>query len=178
MHVVVWGGLLSIPFLPDLWDNEVVGLSVARERVIKASLVGLVVAVFYVSYAVLAPRLFFTKRYGAYLFSALGVRLAALGVCLLLGMGVTFADPSFTRSALPVLGALFIVFMLASMAGTGLRMIREWRRLKAERDAQTHARALYVILYYASVNTCDAKAAREHPTRPLPHLNDRLLGQP
>ncbi len=135
MHVVVWGGLLSIPFLPDLWDNEVVGLSVARERVIKASLVGLVVAVFYVSYALLAPRFFFTKRYGAYLLSALGVRLAALGVCLLLGMGVTFADPSFTRSALPVLGALFIVFMLASMAGTGLRMIREWRRLKAERDA-------------------------------------------
>lgn len=135
LHVLIWCGLLSIPFLPDLWDNEVVGLPIGTERLLKGSIVGLVVAVFYVNYAVLAPRFFLPKRYGAYLLSTLGVRLAALGVIALLGRSVTFAEPSFTRSVLPVLAALFVVLMLASMAGTGLRMIREWRRLKVERDA-------------------------------------------
>lgn len=135
MHVVIWGGLLSIPFLPDLWDNEVVDLPLATERLLKGIIVALVVALFYISYALLAPRFFLPKRYGAYLLSTLGVRLVALGVIALLGRSVTFADPSFTRSVLPVLVALFVVFMLAGMAGTGLRMIREWRRLKLERDA-------------------------------------------
>lgn len=135
MHIVIWGGLLCIPFLPDLWDNEVIDLPLGTERLLKGSIVVLVVAVFYVSYAFLAPRFFLAKRYGQHLMWAFVVRLIALGLVALLGRSVTFADPSFTRSVLPVMVALFVVFMLASMAGTGLRMIREWRRLKVEREA-------------------------------------------
>lgn len=134
-HAIIWGSLLSIPFLPDLWDNRVVDLPLGMERAIKATIVLLVVVVFYVSYVFLAPRYFFTKRYGTYVLSTLGVMLAGLAACWLVGRSITFADPSFTRSVLPVLVALFIIFTLASVAGTGLRMIIEWRRLKEERDA-------------------------------------------
>lgn len=135
LHTVIWGGLLAIPFLPDLWDNEVVDLSPAMDRLLKAMIVALVVVVFYISYAILAPRFFLTKRYGAYLLGVLGVRLLALSVIAVAGRSITFVDPAISRSVLPVLAALFILFMLASMAGTALRMIREWRRLKVERDA-------------------------------------------
>lgn len=173
MHVVVWGGLLSIPFLPDLWDNRVVGLSPATERAIKYTLVGLVVAVFYSSYAFLAPRFFLTKRYAAYVFAALGIRLLALLICAVVGRNITFADGAFTRSVLPLLVALFIVFMLASMAGTGLRMLREWRKLKAERDALELERSRSELAalrarvdphyLFNSLNTIYALAHRKDP---------------
>jgi len=173
MHAVIWSGLLSVPFLPDLWDNRVVDLPIGVERSIKGTIVVLVVGVFYTSYVFLAPRFFFTKRYVTYMLSALGVRLVALGLCMVVGHSITFADPSFMRSVLPVLAALFIVFMLASMAGTGLRMIREWRKLKTERDALELERSRSELAalrarvdphyLFNSLNTIYALAHRQDP---------------
>src|SRR5688572_23216824 len=80
MHVVIWGGLLCIPLLPDLWHNETVDLPLGTERLLKFAIVGLVVAMFYAGYAFLAPRFFFRKRHGAFILGALGVCLGGVGV--------------------------------------------------------------------------------------------------
>jgi len=173
IHTLVWCGLLCIPLLPDLWNNQVVDLPAGTERAIKVTIVLLVLLMFYASYAYLAPRFFFKKRYAAYLLGTLGVRVAALLVCMWLGTKLTFVDGSFTRSLLPLLAALFILFMLAGMAGTGSRMLVEWRKLKDERDALELERSKSELIalrarvdphyLFNSLNTIYALAHRKDP---------------
>jgi two-component system, LytTR family, sensor kinase len=173
VHVIIWCGILCIPLLPDPWDNEVVGLSPVAERAIKAAILVLVLLVFYASYGILAPRYFFTKRYRTYVLFTLGVLAIALGFVVLLSTALTFADGTFTKSMLPILSALFIVFTLASLGGTGLRTIAEWRKLQSERDALALERSKSELealrsrvdphYLFNSLNTIYALAHRRDP---------------